>query len=205
MCADANELVYDGESAQDGPVPHMDMARKLGVVRKDRVAAYLAIVRQMDVSHDPVVVPDGGHSTILHGADVHGAELADGVAIAKNQLARFAAVLFVLGNAAERCVPEDAVVLPDRRVAFDDAVRANSGVGANADVRPDEGVGADGYRAVEFGAWVDEGRGVDGAQGGKGSAEKGQAGWCQWGRPGFRRFCAWRRSARLRRPIPRPQ
>jgi hypothetical protein len=41
------------------------------------LVADLAVVRDMHVGHDPVVVADARHAGVLDGAQVEGAELAD--------------------------------------------------------------------------------------------------------------------------------
>ena len=101
------------------------MAGERRVVREDRVVADGAIVRDVHVGHDPVVVADARRAAALAGAAVDGDELADHVAIADDEFAVLAAEFLVLRDRADRGELEDAVVAADARRAFDDDVRAD--------------------------------------------------------------------------------
>jgi hypothetical protein len=52
----------------------------------------------MHIGHDPVVVADAGDPDILGGADVEGAELANGVAVTDLQAGRLAAYFLSCGT-----------------------------------------------------------------------------------------------------------
>jgi hypothetical protein len=52
----------------------------LRTVGKNSVVAHLAIVRQMDVGHDPVVVAQLGDTRVARRANVERTKLANGVA-----------------------------------------------------------------------------------------------------------------------------
>ena len=94
-----------------------------------------AVVRDVHVGHDPVVVADARRAAAFAGAAVQRDELADQVAIADDQLALFAAEFLVLRDRADRGELEDAVVAADARRAFDDDVRADRRAFADLDVR----------------------------------------------------------------------
>src|SRR5471030_2024301 len=158
--ADLAELVHVGEAAHDDPVADFDVAGQLRVVREDGVAADLAIVRQVDVGRDPVVVAEPRHAGVLHGADVEGAEFADGVAVADFQARRLALPLHVLRRGADGRELEELVVLADGRVAFDDDVRADDGAGADAHVRADDRIRPDFNVVAELRLRVDDGGGM---------------------------------------------
>jgi len=139
----------------------MHVTRQLRVVGKNGVAAHLAVMRQVDIGHDPVVVPDPRDARIPRRPDVEGAELAHRVAVADAQLAGLPGIFLVLGNRAQGVELEDAVVLADRGVAFEHAMRADGGAGIHLHVRADDGVGPDDNGAVELRLRVDDGRGMD--------------------------------------------
>ena len=88
----------------------MHVTSQLGAVGKDGVIAHMTVMCQMHVGHDPVVIAQLGHARIAGRANVKSAKLTDGVAVANYQLARLAAVFFVLGNGPERVELKDAVV-----------------------------------------------------------------------------------------------
>src|SRR5690606_14154134 len=51
----AHELMHGGQSAQYCPITDMDMPGKLHAVGNDGMVAELTIVRNVHISHDPVV------------------------------------------------------------------------------------------------------------------------------------------------------
>ena len=132
------------------------MAGQLHRVGQDEVAAQPAIVRDVHVGHDPVVVAQARDAGVLHGAGVDGDVLADGVAVADLQPRGLAGVLLVLRRGADAGEREEAVVPPDGGVAVDHAVRADLAAGADAHLRADHGVGTDLDRGVELGARIDQ-------------------------------------------------
>src|SRR5471032_1662390 len=158
--ADLAELVHIGEAAHDDPVADFDVAGQLRVVREDRVAADLAVVRQVDVGRDPVVVAEPRHADVLHGAGVEGAEFADRVAVADFQTGRLAVPFLVLRRGADRRELEELVVAADGRVAFDDHVRADHRAGGYGHVRADDRIRADFNAGVELRLRVDDGGGM---------------------------------------------
>src|SRR5690606_23877275 len=72
VVADAHELVYGRRSAQYGPVIDVDMTGQLNAVGDDRVIGDLAIVRNVHIGHDPVVVAHAGYADVLRRAGVDG-------------------------------------------------------------------------------------------------------------------------------------
>src|SRR5437868_12562347 len=108
------------------------------------MVADLAIVRDMHVGHDPIVVADRCHATILRRTRIDRAELANSVSVPDFEPRRLAGVFFVLWVAADRGELKDAIVAPDagsaryvgmradrraftdRHAIFDDRVRSDS-------------------------------------------------------------------------------
>ena len=90
------ELMYHGKTAQNNPVVYMHMTRQLRTVGKNRVVTHLAIVRQMDIGHDPVVVAQLGDTCVARRANVERTKFADGVALANDQLTGLAGIFFIL-------------------------------------------------------------------------------------------------------------
>ena len=123
--ADLDELVDAGEAAHRHPVAQLHVAGQRGVVGQGRVVADHAVVRDVGVGHDPVVVADArSRRLVLHRADVAGAELADGVAVADHQLAGLALRTSCPGWPRPASELEDAVVAADGGVALDHACAA---------------------------------------------------------------------------------
>src|SRR3546814_7319813 len=89
------------------------MSGKGHIVGQNNIAAELAIMRQMHISHDPVIVSHAGDTDILAGSDIESNEFAYRVAIADFQPRRFAGVFFVLRCSADRCKLKNRVVATD--------------------------------------------------------------------------------------------
>src|SRR6056297_457491 len=70
MRAGAAELVQAGEAAEDRPVVHPGMAGQADIIGKDDVIRDHAVMRNMRVGHDPVVVADARDALVLHGATI---------------------------------------------------------------------------------------------------------------------------------------
>jgi hypothetical protein len=100
----------------------------------------LAVVRNMHVSHDPVLITHARDANIAGAADVQGAELSDGVAIANVQFAGFACIFFVLRNSTYRVELENLVVFANRGVPLDDTMCTHTRARTNAHVRTDDAV-----------------------------------------------------------------
>ena len=162
----AGKLVRGGRAAQKRPVAQLRMAGELAIVGKYGVIANHAVVREVDIGHDPVVVADAGDGTATGRADIEGAKLADGVVVAHDELAGFPRVLFILRNRADRVELKNAVVLAYAGVALNHAMRAHAAACAYAHMRADDAIGADADTAVELSLGVDEGGGVNQAHGG---------------------------------------
>ena len=129
------------------------------------MAAKLAVVGDVDVGHDPVVIAQAGDAGVLHGAGVDGDELADGVARADFQTGGFACVFLVLRRCANAGELEDAVARANAGAAFNDAVRANAAARANAHMGANDGIGADGDICRQLSRRVNEGGGMNGCHG----------------------------------------
>jgi len=121
------------------------------------VIAHHAVVCQVHVRHDPVVIAHLGHARVAGGTNIEGTKLADGVAVANDQLTRFARVLLVLRNRTQRVELKNAVVIANRGVPFNHAMWAHGGARTDAHVRSDDGVRPDLHRAVELGFGVHNG------------------------------------------------
>ena len=149
MRSDRDVLVHDRETAQDRVVPDADVAGKLCVVGEDRIVANLAVVREVHVGHDPVVVAQAGDGGILRGSAIERAELSDGVAVAYLHRSGLAGIFLVLGRGPNRAERKNPVVRANSGSPVDHNMRSHVGVGAqfhfpaddriwpDADVRPE--------------------------------------------------------------------
>src|SRR5439155_6956467 len=110
---------------------------------EDRVAAHMAVMRDMHVRHQEIVVADGGVAATAGGATVDRCELADGVAFADGQPRALTLVLEVLRRKTDRRHREDVRLVADIGPAVDDDRRVDAASPANRNFGTDRAVGAD--------------------------------------------------------------
>ena len=96
MRAHFAKLVNERKAAQNRVIVNINVASKRAIVGHDSVIANGAIMRDMHVSHNPVIVADFGHAFILNGATIKGAEFANGIIVANFKCGRLACILFIL-------------------------------------------------------------------------------------------------------------
>src|SRR2546430_9785358 len=159
--ADVHELVHERRGAEDRPVADGDMAGELAGVGEHRVAADLAVVREVHVGHDPVVIAHARTAAIQRGAAVDGDALAEGVAVADLDRGVLAAVLLVLRRRAERGEMEDLVVAPDAQSPVEHDVRADPAALADFDLGADHAVGPNAHASGKACGGIHQGGGVD--------------------------------------------
>jgi hypothetical protein len=133
----------------------------VAAVAEDGVVADGAVVRDVGVGHQQVVVADAGHAAAARRAAMDGHELADHVAVADHHPRRLAAELQVLRHQADRGHREDFVVVADLGDAVDDARRADPAVTADADVLADRHVRPDDRARADLRAGMHDGRRMD--------------------------------------------
>src|SRR3546814_7820591 len=92
----------------------MYMPGKLDRIGYDGMAGDLAIVGDMHVRHDPVVVADAGNPHILGRSRLDGDIFTHGLAVAAFQARGFAGVFFVLRDAADGAKTVERIVFASR-------------------------------------------------------------------------------------------
>src|SRR5690606_29903934 len=120
-----------------------------------------AVVGDVAVGQQPVVVAHAGDAAAVAGAAVDGDELAEHVAVADHQLGALAGELLVLRLAADGAVADEAVAAADPGRAGEAAVRADLAAVADLDLRADHGEGADAHALAQAGGGIDDRGGVD--------------------------------------------
>ena len=141
------------------------MACQLRAIGEDGVAANLTIMGQMDVCHDPVVIPYAGCAFVMDGSNVEGAKFADRVSMANDQFTWFTVVFFVLRNRAQRVELKNGVVTANGGTPLDHTMRPNAGSSSNADMRSNRGEWPHANRRVQFSFRIDDRRRVNGGHG----------------------------------------
>src|SRR6266849_3237223 len=162
MRPNAYKMVYRTKRADVGPVFDNDMSSQRRGVSHDDVAADLAIVRDVSVGHDQVVVPDPGEAAALHRAAINRDELANLVVIADLEARRLARVRNVLRRQANRREREESIIDADLRRSFQGDVRHQMAALAQFDPHANYAVGPDLAGWVNLGFGINDGRGVNG-------------------------------------------
>ncbi len=115
----------------------------------------------MRVRQQPVAVADGRNAAILGRAGVDGDELADDILIADDRARHGAIVFFVLRNIADRREWKQAVIAADRGLPGDKNVRPDRRAFPHAHARADDRIGADFDSGAKARAGGDNGRGMN--------------------------------------------
>src|SRR5690242_1821140 len=161
MRAELAVLVHADVAGNDQPIADFHVPGQCRIVGEHHAVADLAVVRDVHVGQQPVVVTDAGDTATLAGAAVDRDELADQVAIADHQFGALAGKLLVLRGTTDRGELADPVVAADPGGTLDYHVRADHGALADLHVRTDHAVGANGDVRADDRARIDLRGGVD--------------------------------------------
>src|ERR1700754_5195668 len=121
------ELVHARIPGEDRPVADLRMTGQRGVVGEHHVVAHDAVVGDVDIGQQPVVVAHAGEAATFASTAVDGDEFADEVAVADIKLGQPAREFFALRRAADGGELRNAVFPANTRGAFDHHVRADDG------------------------------------------------------------------------------
>src|SRR5690606_12551924 len=141
--ADMAVLVHQRIAGKDRPIADMHVTGKRRVVDQNAVVGNDAVMANMCIGHDQVVITDGGFSTVLHGAPVDGHPFPDHVVIADHQTRRLTLVFEIRRILTYRRKLVDAVVSTYTSRPLDDYVGCNHRTLADLDVRADDRPGSD--------------------------------------------------------------
>jgi hypothetical protein len=130
------------ESSENYPVANSNVPSKRRIVGKDTVITNSTIVRDMHVSHNPVVITDRSQAFVLHGATTDRTEFANRIVITDFKPGWLVAILFVLRIITYRRELVYVVVLADFGGTIDNNMTVNPATGVNFDSVTDDGIRA---------------------------------------------------------------
>jgi hypothetical protein len=130
------------------------MASQLCVVGKNSIVCHLTVVRQVNVSHYPVVIADSCCTRIPSRANVESTKFANNVAVSNDQFTWFACVLFVLRYSAQRIELKYLIVFAYCGSTFNDAMGADTGASSNPHVRAYGGERPNNDRVIQVGRCI---------------------------------------------------
>jgi hypothetical protein len=84
MRANPDKLVHHRKTTKNGPIANVNMASQLRVICKYRVICDLAVVGQMHIGHDPVVIADPRNPNVARRSDIEGTKLANSIAVSNH-------------------------------------------------------------------------------------------------------------------------
>jgi len=125
------------------------------------MVSQLAVVRDMAVRHDQIVVAEDGDADVGGRRAVDGDEFADGVEVADDHPRLFTAEFQILRGRADRAELKDAAAFADAGVIVNDGVRTDHGVFADDHVAADDAVRADFHAFCQLGVGRDDGGGMN--------------------------------------------
>jgi len=161
MCSDAAKGVDARECSDGRVILDSNVPAQRGGIRQDDVAPDDAVVSDVYVHHEEIVIANLRMSAapLCSPMDIH--ELAKYVMGTDCQECLFAFELEILRWKSDGPEREEMIVITDRRRTFDDHVGIESAAtpdvnpAPDATIRPNENVGS------HPGFWTDDGRGMD--------------------------------------------
>src|SRR6185437_10683744 len=144
MRADPAMLMHRRETAENDPVPDLDVTGERDAVGEDRVASHHAVVRDVRIGYEEIVVADAGDALVVDRAAVERAAFAKDIAVADLEAGRLTGVFLVLRRIAQRSELIDPVARADRGRTVDDDMGADDGARTDANLRADDTEGTHG-------------------------------------------------------------
>ena len=139
------ELVHQGEAAQGDTVPDMNMACQRGVICKNNVAADFAVMGNVAIRHNQVMVSNTCHPATPNGSTVERGRFTNDVVIANNKLGGLVFVAQVLGWLAKTYKRVDLAVLANGAGTRNNRMRGNPAAFANFYIGTNDGKGVNPY------------------------------------------------------------
>src|SRR3989344_412022 len=160
MSADAAKLVHQRKAAQNGVVTDRHVTGQAGAIGENRSIADLAVMRQMAIGHDEIVMTEPRHTPARHGGAIESAVLPDDVPIADLKPGGFAFVPQMLRRIAQGRELVNFIVPADTRRPVDDDVRTDPGIVTDLHARTDDAEGTNMDVFPDFRARVNDGLGM---------------------------------------------
>jgi len=160
MTPNAAKLVDPAEAADNGVVLHHHMTGQGAIVGENDMMADQAIVGDVGVGQEIVMVADDGLATRA-GSAIDRAELPEAVGIPDFQMGGLDGVFEILGPLADRGEGEESVAIPNHGGAGHADMAGQHIAAAESNPGSDHTVGTDLVVVADLGGWVDEGGGMD--------------------------------------------
>ena len=156
MRTDFHKLMHATHPSDNRPVLNLHMTSKLCITRQNGVITHAAIMRQMNIAHDPVVITNAGDAFVLRRAQMKTTKLTNRIAITNHQTRRFPCIFFILRHAAQQNVMADVIAHTNRSVPFNHRMRTDFRPVANHDVWTDDTVRANADAFAQLGFRIND-------------------------------------------------
>lgn len=137
--------MHQGEATQGDTIFNVNMPRKRGVVCKNNVAADFAVMGNVAIRHNQVMVTNTCHPATPNGSTVERGRFSNDVVIANNELGGFVFVAQVLGRLAKTYKRVNLAVFANGAGARNNRMRGNPAALANFYVGTNDGKGVNPY------------------------------------------------------------
>jgi len=138
------KLVHTGKPSENNIILYLDMTSERGIVGENSVTADAAIMGDMDIGHDPVVISNPGDATTCCRTTVDGTELPDSIAVTDFQDGfRLTVEFLVLRILSDRAILKYLIVFADTRRTFYEGIRTDMCALEDLYLRADDRIGID--------------------------------------------------------------
>src|SRR5579883_317996 len=137
-------LMHGRQATENDPIADLHVPAQGDAVGEDRVASHEAVVRDMRVGHEEIIIADAGDALVVHGAAVDRAALAKDVAVTDLEASRLAPIFLVLWRISDGGERVNPVLGTDRGRTIDDDVGSDDRAPTDANLRADHAEGTHG-------------------------------------------------------------
>jgi hypothetical protein len=137
MRSDPGELMDSREAADNGVIFDMDMSAEGGDVGHDNMIIQFAVMGNMSIRHQHIVIANNRHADIGAGGTVDSGKFPDYVEVADDHAGLLAAELQILRRGADRAELKDAAAFAYMGVVIDYGMRADYGIFADLNIGAD--------------------------------------------------------------------
>jgi hypothetical protein len=110
MSTNFAELMNQGKTAKNNMITDDYMACQTGAICKNYVVAQYAIMCDMDISHEKIVIADARDSAAFLCTDMKGTKLTHDIIISDQQLGRLVSISSALWDFTNRSILKNMVI-----------------------------------------------------------------------------------------------
>jgi hypothetical protein len=138
---DAGKLMNTGQAADNRVIFHMDMAGQIGRIDHDDMMTQLAVVSDMTIGHNQVMVAHDRDPDIRHRCAMDRDKFPNGIIISDHDPGGLPSELQVLGLNTDRSKLKDTASLADIGMGLNDYMGTDDGIFPDMDIRTDNRIG----------------------------------------------------------------